>query len=937
MPFSKGCQKLGCRDGSAVELDIAIQGVVVVVEKRDVIRANQRLAQPNNIIAYLVLGLTAAFALAACGGESPASQSTPPPPETFTAKSGVAQKGPLIKGATITAQELGSSLSPTGKQYSYQTISDLGNFSPTSTFGSRYIGLIATGYYFDELANAVSTGPITLNGYSDLSVDSALNVNLLTTLTYQRIQNLVTKSNMTFGAARTQAESEVLTALGIPSGSYGSFGTLDLSGDSDGDQILAAVSSIFVYGNSSGPLSSLIANFQNDVGTNGVITTAATKSALNAAAKALNPAVVAANLTQAYSSVGVVFTAANISDWIDQDGDGVIGKFKFQVADATPSSVFTFPSFVVTQVAGTSVSVTVGQLSVNGNPASGAAAVSAGDVITVSPGAGTFPNGVVTAYLLTGGNKIARVSFVSGLLSISVTPATPSIPKGLTQQFTAMGNFSDTSTADLTQSVVWTSGTPAIATVGTTTGLCTSVAVGSTVITATSGSVSGSASLTITSAIVESISIAPNPALSGIGLSQPFTATATYSDSTTTNVTKIATWTSSSPIATVGPTTGVATGVALGSTTISATIGTVTSTAALSIVTTSWFPTGNLVAARESQTATLLPSGLVLAAGGASALNGAPIASAELYDPAAATWSPTSSMSTPRFGHTATLLSNGMVLVVGGTNVAPPSGQTLPVLASAELYNPVTGAWLPTGSMSTARSGHTATALKNGLVLVEGGSGTTSAELYDPAAGTWSATGSTSNAHYGETATLLPNGNVLVAGTYGGNPLANNMDTSELYNTAAGTWSAAGSMSTPRFFHTATLLSNGSVLVVGGSNAAFVLTGSAELYDPNTATWSPAGSLSIPREGHTATLLSNGMVLVAGGNSPLQQGINTYYPPVASTELYDPAASTWTLSAGMSTARASHSSMLLQNDVVLVEGGDAGNMAGALASAEVYW
>jgi hypothetical protein len=275
----------------------------------------------------------------------------PPPPPAYTANSGVAQKGPLIKGSTVTAQELDASLSPTGKQYSHQTDSNLGTFSPTSTFSSQYIGVLATGYYFDEVANAVSTGTVTLNGYNDLSVDSVLNVNLLTTLAYQRVQNLVTKSNMTFAAAKTQAEGEVLAALNIPAGSYGSFGTLDISGSTDGDNILAAISSIFVYGNASGPLSQLMANFQSDIGTNGIITNPATKAELAAAAKSINPMEVAANLTAVYASDGVTFTASNISDWIAQAGDGVIGKFAFQVVDATPSSVFTFPSFVVTQFA----------------------------------------------------------------------------------------------------------------------------------------------------------------------------------------------------------------------------------------------------------------------------------------------------------------------------------------------------------------------------------------------------------------------------------------------------------------------------------------------------------------------------------------------------------------------------------------------------------
>ena len=89
-----------------------------------------------------------------------------------------------------------------------RTTSDFGAFSPTNSFASQYIGTNASGYYFDEVANEVSTGPVTLNGYSDLSTDTVLNVNLLTTLEYQRIQSLVTKSNMTFAAARTQAEND---------------------------------------------------------------------------------------------------------------------------------------------------------------------------------------------------------------------------------------------------------------------------------------------------------------------------------------------------------------------------------------------------------------------------------------------------------------------------------------------------------------------------------------------------------------------------------------------------------------------------------------------------------------------------------------------------------------------------------------------------------
>ena len=413
------------------------------------------------------------FAVTACGGGGGSGAQ----PATYSAASGLAQKGPLIKGSTVTAQELSASLSPTGEQFSYQITTDLGAFAPTSPFNSQYIGLSATGYYFDEVQNALSSGTVTLTGYSDLALDQVLNVNLLTTLAYQRIQKLVT-SGMTFAAARTQAETEVLAALNIPAGSYGSFGTLDLSGDSDGDHILTAVSSLFVYGNSAGPLSQLIANFQSDLGANGVITNPATKAALIASADAVNPTAVAANLTTEYASAGVSFTASNISEWIAQSGDGVIGKFSFQVPDATPSSVFTFPSSVVAQFAGTSVSASKGQLSVNGAAVGGAVSLNAGDVVTLVPGSGMFPNGVFTSYLAAGSTNLLKVSFVSGLLSIAITPAAASLPVGLTQQFKAVGTFSDTSTADLTNSVNWTSGTATTATISATSGLATASSVG---------------------------------------------------------------------------------------------------------------------------------------------------------------------------------------------------------------------------------------------------------------------------------------------------------------------------------------------------------------------------------------------------------------------------------------------------------------------------
>jgi N-acetylneuraminic acid mutarotase len=336
---------------------------------------------------------------------------------------------------------------------------------------------------------------------------------------------------------------------------------------------------------------------------------------------------------------------------------------------------------------------------------------------------------------------------------------------------------------------------------------------------------------------------------------------------------------------------------------------------------------------RLSLTATLLQTGLVVAAGGEDPLTNLPLASAELYDPSANSWSSAGSMATARTGHTANLLTNGKVLVAGGTNAeayieAPPT-----TIASAELYDPVANSWASAASMSLARTDHTATLLSNGQVLVAGGaisSGSgyaASAELYNPVANTWSSAGSMATGRFGHTATLLPNGMVLVAGgvtgtaTEDGPPIAS----AELYDPTANTWSAAASMANARVNFTATLLPNGNVLVAGGSGTAVGTGITAELYNPMANTWSPAASMPTSREFHTATLLSNGAVLVAGGEM-------TTSGLLYSAELYDPVANTWSSAGSMANWRVGFTATLLSNGVVLAAGGNESS-----TEAELYW
>jgi hypothetical protein len=226
-----------------------------------------------------------------------------------------------------------------------------------------------------------------------------------------------------------------------------------------------------------------------------------------------------------------------------------------------------------------------------------------------------------------------------------------------------------------------------------------------------------------------------------------------------------------------------------------------------------WTATHNLTARRAGQTATLLPNGKVLVAGGY--YSGAS-STAELYDRAAGTWTATGAMSTARYYHTATLLPNGKVLVAGGQGSSSYPTNT-------ELYDPATRTWTVTGSLTTARHYHTATLLPNGKVLAVGGipgeSGvTSSAELFDPASGTWTNTSPLNGGRYVHTATLLPNGRVLVAGGYYGGKLAS----AELYDVGLG-FSASWQ---PQIATFTSPLSLGSSLVLTGSQFRGIAEGS---------------------------------------------------------------------------------------------------------------
>lgn len=348
-----------------------------------------------------------------------------------------------------------------------------------------------------------------------------------------------------------------------------------------------------------------------------------------------------------------------------------------------------------------------------------------------------------------------------------------------------------------------------------------------------------------------------------------------------------------------------------------------------------------LTSAKTAVVAATQIKGAVLIAGGCTNEQVPVLDSAELYNPAIGVFSATGSMTSPRTDFAAVLLGNGKVLVTGGVATSPATGTPLD---TAEIYDPQTGTFGRTGNMSHGRTGHTATLLSDGRVLIAGGSDghvtQSSAELYDPVSGAFASTGSMNLARAWPTATLLRDGTVLVAGRVLG--LEDSAEPAEVYDPHSGNFTATDDMITQCTVGSAILLPDGQVLLAGNDTRwtpePAVEVPCAEVYDPQSRTFNRMANPQSVCGSFAAANLKDAGVLLAGGSD------DCVFSHVGglSAELYLPSSRSFRHVGKMNVARYDLDLTPLGDGRVLVTGGltGAGPMLGPGApitdTAEIY-
>ncbi|MCP4604213.1 MAG: hypothetical protein GY847_27445 [Proteobacteria bacterium] len=246
---------------------------------------------------------------------------------------GFVQKGPYIMGSQMDIQELNNTFAPTGTTYNTQTIDDLGSFELTSEIGSRFVEIKATGFYFNEVTNELSSANLITNVLADLVETSEININLLTTLERPRIKHLVINEGMTFSDARAQAETELLTIFNISEGDLSIFQEMDITEAGKSNAVLLAISVILLADNTVGDLASIISSIANDLEEDGVVDgqVAINKILENAIYIGERLENIRSNIEEYFLSKGITAVVPGFEDFCDNDGDTIINKYDFTI------------------------------------------------------------------------------------------------------------------------------------------------------------------------------------------------------------------------------------------------------------------------------------------------------------------------------------------------------------------------------------------------------------------------------------------------------------------------------------------------------------------------------------------------------------------------------------------------------------------------------
>lgn len=273
------------------------------------------------------------------GGGNGSEDEKPDTPEYSI--NGSVQKGQFIQGSVVTIQELNERLQPTGKSYQTQILDDMGSFELASGIRSRYVEIIAEGFYFDEVAGNLSDAPLTLRALSDLALEGKSNVNLLTSLETPRIKHLVLNEGRTIPDARRTAEREVLRSFSIPQDELPSqegFDKMDIARPGAGNAILLAISATLQHGRTVAQLSEIVSKIAADIEVNGQLKDEALLAAIRSNGMGIDADTIASNLKRRYAELSIVgYAIPQFDDYLDVDGNGVIDKLdSWFAAEQTP-------------------------------------------------------------------------------------------------------------------------------------------------------------------------------------------------------------------------------------------------------------------------------------------------------------------------------------------------------------------------------------------------------------------------------------------------------------------------------------------------------------------------------------------------------------------------------------------------------------------------